>query len=131
MDVQDPIGKPVDKALRQHSHETGQNGALGPMGLNCITHRFREPLTIGVVFPPNNPRSNPGSVSPVKSRRAWIVRDNTDDPWPYIWCVDKGLKVGARARCEYCDVDAHPPLIVTRASVGPDGPMSPATATYD
>jgi hypothetical protein len=46
VDVEYATGKPVNEAFRQHTHETGENNAFGPMSFDSITNHVRKLISI-------------------------------------------------------------------------------------
>lgn len=118
MDVEHPLGETIEKARGKDSHESGEYHPLRATPLDGIGEGGAERITTVEIGPRQDDGRNPRSLGPTQT---WSIADVGDDEG-YMGSnrrvVDECLQIGARTRCENCDVDVGPPDLGRGGSVG-------------
>ena len=105
VDIEDAIGKTIDKRRREDSHEPRKHHTLRPSLLDHVCNGRREPITVREVAPPDNSGLDTGADGPGKCAGFGLIGDNDPYVRSDIRGIDKSLEICTRTRCEYCDVD--------------------------
>lgn len=109
VDIEDPVGEPIDERRGQDAHEPGEDHTLGPAGLDPVGNRHRERVPVGVVSPGHNGGWNTVLGGTAQGAGVGLVREDQSEVGSETVVVDQCLEVAAGSRGEYCDVDDWPP----------------------
>lgn len=107
VDVEHSIGESIEKNRSQDAHEPGEHDALGPTLLDGVSETGAEGLTVPV--PGQSDSGNTCRLGPTQRPGSGVIGDDEGDVRPHRRDIDQCLQVGARTRCENCDVDVGPP----------------------
>lgn len=117
VDVDDPVGKPVDERRTENPHEPRQDHRFRPAPLDDGGERSRERVTIGVVGPQDRfgGHTRIGRTAQRTSIRS--IGDHEGNVGADRRIIEEDLEIGARTRREYCDVDLRASETLVRAAV--------------
>lgn len=109
MDVEYAVGKAIDEARSEYPHEPGEDHALGAALFDGPGHGPREGRPIMVYFPANDLGVDPRGSGALQRPSVGVVGDHDPNVRIDARTIDQRLQVGARSRCQNCDVDLRPP----------------------